>query len=420
MTPSSAPPKVTPSVAPPSMDERVSVTMAWRKSGTRARVFLVAWCLLLIVPAAIMYRVLVDQQRLNVQQTIERHEARMSGAEPSQTIAERSPPPGHEADVPAIVKVGMYVDRIPEFSVVTSTWKADFYLWFLWDHEGLNPGETFQIVNGETVSRTLLRKSENGKEHYALYRVTAEITKSFDVARFPRDEHMLTISIEDQAAQSYQLRYVSDRGSSDISSRVTVPGYRISDVLTAVKPHSYKTSMGDPALPADYKATYSEFLMGISIERSSWGLFLKMFVALYISVALALAGLLLDSAGERLALGGTALFVAIMNAESIATLTPDTGTSTLGDVVGSVGYLTIGVLIVQAIISHKYFSRENANRHVGYLFDWATLVLLTTLFVGTNVGVLSAATSDATAHLALTSAKARATHAAPPAGETAK
>ncbi len=157
-----------------------------------------------------------------------------------------------------------------------------------------------------------------------------------------------------------------------------------------MKPHSYKSAMGDPALPDTYKATYSQFTMAISIERASWGLYSKMFLALYIAMLLGLGGLFLASPSERLAMGGTALFVAIMNAESSAALVPDTGTSTLGDVINGLGYLGIGVIIVQAIIYHRCFSGEE-RPSVVRVFDLVSIVLIAVLYTLLNVGVLVAA-----------------------------
>lgn len=384
----------------------LDVFALWRAMTRRQRFWIFLWCAFLVVPSAVMTRVLAKEQRDYVKEAIQRHRARLSGAEPGQTVAERSPPPGHERDVPDVVNVGIYLDRIPDLAIVSSSWKADFYVWFSWNRADLNPGETFQVINGQIESRTLLRKSETGGQHYALYRVVAEITKAFDIARFPRDEHMLTISIEDQALQSYQLVYAADLGASDISSRVTVPGYSTVGVDTAVKPHSYRTTLGDRALPRDYKATFSQFLFGVSVARSSWGLFTKMFVALYLAMGLAIAGLLLRSAGERLALGGTALFVAIMNAETVAPLIPNTGTSTLADVINGIGYTYISVIIIQAIIYQKFVDHDEADAPVARAFDLCSLVLITTLFLGMNVGVLTAATSTADESLQARSGRA--------------
>ena len=351
------------------------------------RMWIGTWCAWLMIPALIAYVTLTSQQRLLRQEMIERHAARMI-VQSQET--QRTPPRGHENDVASVVKIGAYVDRIPALSLVDSSWTADFYVWFTWEGADLNPGETFKVVNGEIVTRTLMRTTDNGNQHYALYRVTAQITKLFNVARFPRDEHLLTIALEDQAKQSYQLRYVTDDAASDISSRVVISGYRTVGKETVVKPHAYKTSLGDPTLPADYKATYSQFVLGISIERPSWSLFFKMFLATYLSIALAVAGLFVRGAPERLGLVATALFAAVVNGMSITSLIPDTGGGTLADTINGIAYVAIVQMVLQAILYHRFFSDPNKDAEAALVFDRSTFVLTSLLTVILNVAVLRA------------------------------
>lgn len=348
----------------------------------------------MIVSATAAFVSLTAEQRHNVQLDAQKNAAHMSTtmAVADHTQPERTPPPGHENDVPRQVHVGMYVNRIADFSIVDSSWKPDFYIWFRWEGDGLDPGETFKMATGEVLSRELVKRTDDGDRHYALYRASAEISKKFDLARFPRDEHQLLITVEDKTLQSYQLAFVTDPSESDISSRADVPGYEILKLEAAVKPHSYKRPMGDPALPPTFKATYSQFIVGILVGRPTWGLFVKMFIALYISMGLAVAGFFLKAPSERLALGGTAIFVAIMNAEANAPLVPPTGVSTLGDVIDALGYCAIGVVIVQSIIYHR-LHREAGTDDLTRILDAVSAALITGLYVALNVGVLAAAQS---------------------------
>ena len=298
------------------------------------------WCLCLIVPAAIGYVVLTGQQARHRER---RSRVTSTGWNPTKNDAvatklELAPPAGHEHDPPAVrVKTGAYVTRIPKHSVVDASWHVDFYLWFSWEGSTISPAETFKIVSGEITSKALMRKTDEGDRHYALYRVNAEISKTFDTSRLPRDEHVLTIVIEDQGLQYYQMVYTTDEEASALSSRVDVPGYAVTRKQAVVKPHTYKTSMGDPALPADYKATYSDFVLAITIARPRWGVFFKMFLPLYLAVVLALVALFVRGAGERLGLVSTALFVAVINGMTVNGMIPDTGTTTLADVISISG-----------------------------------------------------------------------------------
>ena len=378
----------------PPPGKRPSMKVAWSSLQRWQRTWLICWCICLIIPAAVGYVVLTRQQSRHAEEAVARHLDRMDPTKNDAvaTKLELAPPAGHEHDPPAArVKTGAYVTRIPKHSIVDASWHVDFYVWFTWEGSTINPGETFKIVSGEITSKALMRKSDEGDRHYALYRVNAEISKAFDTARLPRDEHVLTIVIEDQSLQYYQMVYTTDEEASALSSRVNIPGYVVTKKQTVVKPHTYKTSMGDPALPADYKATYSDFVLAITIARPSWGVFFKMFLPLYLAVVLALVALFVRGAGERLGLVSTALFVAVINGMTVNSMIPDTGTTTLADVISILGYVFIGETIVQSIFYHRYFADSPKDANAAMLFDRSTFVLVTLQVIVLNVGILAAA-----------------------------
>lgn len=360
----------------------------WSSLTRLQRGFVLAWIAWLVVPAVIAGFWLAAQQRNNADEMRRRDHARMSATSvvEGRTEPDKTPPPGHENDVPIAVKVGIYVDHIADVSIVRSAWKVDFFAWFTWQGDSPDPGETFRIVNGDIAARALMRKSTTDRTNYSLYRLTAEITKNFNVSRFPLDEHLLTIAIEDQARQSYQLVWTADGEGANYSSRTAVPGYKIVGKQTVVKPHSYRTPMGDPALPDGFRATYSQYTFGLTLVRPSLGLFVKMFIGLYLSVILCLIGLLLRGGSERLGLASTALFIALVNGLTIGGLTPDTGSATLGDEINNLGYLVIGQFILQAALYHGYFK---PTEKAGRVFDVVTLVATTVTYTGLNIVMIA-------------------------------
>ena len=362
---------------------------AWNRMEQKEKIFLSLWCAALVIVALTGGILLSMEQHANVAASIERHAARIGLAtvESGQTEAEQTPPPGHEKDVVRTAKVGIYLDRIPELSIVASSWKADFYVWFTWTGDGINPGESFQVVNGEILSKTLVDKKDTGQQHYALYRTTAQITKGFDILRFPRDDHMLTISIEDSAQQSYQLRFEADENASDLSSRVRVPGYKVLQKVISVKPHSYKTSRGNPELPPSFRATYSQFTLGVLIGRPGWGMFLKLMGILYAAVGMALVALFVRSSCDRLALQTGAIFAAAANAYIISGIIPETGVATLADQMNWFGIACIGITILQAVIYQYRFEGVVERKDAAWLFDITTFIFLALLFAGLNVAV---------------------------------
>lgn len=356
------------------------------------KIFLAAWAILILVGGVLAQGALTRMETRNLEASILKHQARIDPnvTESGKTEPERTPPPGHEADIPVDVGIGVYVDRVPALTMRDSFWTADFYIWFTWQGEDLHPGETFQIVNGEILSRTKLKeKVDDAGRHYALYRVVARTTKVFDTTRFPRDDHLLTIMIEDNALQSYQLRYVSDDANSDISSRVSVPGYKVYQTSSVVKPHSYKTTRGDPDLPADYKATYSQYIYGIWIARPTWGLHLKMFLTLYAAILISMIGFF-TTPSHRFGLVIGSFFAAVANTYITSSIVPETGIATLADVINGIGVATIAIIMFQTIISQHFYDKMK-QEVFSDIFDDLTFVLLIVVYVWLNISIPLAA-----------------------------
>jgi hypothetical protein len=152
-----------------------------------------------------------------------------------------------------------------------------------------------------------------------------------------------------------------------------------------VKPHSYKTTRGDPTLPDDYKATYSTFTYGIWIARPNWGLYLKMFLALFAAVFIALIGFFIKPS-DRFGLAIGSFFAAVANSYITSSLIPDTGTATLADQVNATGIIVIGVVVFQSILSQFFYNKEE-NVKFGKLFDWVSFAVLLLVFTVLNVAL---------------------------------
>jgi hypothetical protein len=263
---------------------------------------------------------------------IHRHLLLMDAAapDPGVTAAAQS-----STDKAVPVHVGVYVERIPELSTKDATWTAVFDLWFRWRGDDLKPAEDFVVMEGSIESREKLAEYHADGAHYERYRIIAKITQPFRVTHFPLDEHLLTLAVENGELVREKMVFVPDLESSSVSSRVHVPGYRIARWQAIEKPHSYKSTRGDPRLPAGTKSTYSQFRLGIVIERDGWGLYFKMFQALWVAVVIAFLACFIKptDVDPRFGLGVGALFAAVANSYLVSTFVPDTGEIALADLV---------------------------------------------------------------------------------------
>jgi hypothetical protein len=340
----------------PPADQPVRSAPAATAHGQR---FLAAWALILVglfVGAGVLLVGAQSRQKLaSIEQ--QRSQVNPDAAEAGLTSADGALPPGTR---PLEVVTGIYVERIIALSVKDFEWKVEFYLWFRWEGDEIRFEDGFDVVDGTIESVKKLRAESDGKSHYELYRVVAQITKFFDVSRFPCDDHLLTINVETPAYRRDELLFVADTASSTVSSRARVPGHVIERLVALEKPHAYKTGRGDPHIPPGTKTTYSQFRCGLAIHRPDIGLYIKMFQGLFVACAIALLALFIKptDVDPRFGLGVGALFAAVANSYVSGSLIPDTGTMTLADIVNGVGIAVILLSLVQSTISLYLFDRR--------------------------------------------------------------
>jgi hypothetical protein len=350
------------------------------------------WTLMLIALFVVLGFFTVWDVYRNRSASTRRHEDRMN---PSVGEGGAKPPAAAlpEGAAPVRVQAGIYVDRVVELSVKEAGWTADFYLWFRWRGEGVDPGENFQVVDGWIESKEKADEYANGDEHYRLYRVVARITKFFDVSRFPCDDHVLTINVENPALGRDKLLFVADAENSGVSSRAQIEGYSIHRQAILEKPHAYRSTRGDPRLAAGAERTHSQLRMGVWVSRPGWGFYLKMFIALFGAVGVAILVFFIKptDVDPRFGLGVGALFAVIANTYVISSLVPNVGTMTLADMVNDVGIVVIFLSLLQSTISLHLYDRKGKHT-LSRMFDRVSFAVLLAGYVTINLALPLAAT----------------------------
>lgn len=358
---------------------------------TAGRVFLVAWVIALVLLVLAVLWATAFPLRQSKLASVQRHRARM---DPKSDDPGLTPPVftlPDNAD-PARVRVGMYVDRVVELSVKDASWTVDFYVWFRWCGDSIETFDGFQVIDGWIESQEREVALETGGEHYERYRVIAKISKTFDISRFPRDDHLLTINIEHPQRQRHDVFFVADEQSFGVSSRVRVPAYEIYESKIVEKPHSYKSTRGDPRLVPGVKSTYSQCRLGIGIRRPDWGFYFKLFQSLHVAVAIALLAMFVKptNVDPRFGLGVGGLFAAVANSYVTASLIPDTGVMTLADTINGIGVGMILVTVIQSTVSLYLFERLGAET-LSRRFDQLSFGVLAAGYLALNLALPLAA-----------------------------
>jgi hypothetical protein len=292
-------------------------------------------------------------------------------------------PPGAK---PAEVRVGVYINRIGEFSLRESGWTADFDIWFRWTGDGVRPGEDFTVVNGQVDSREKMAEYSNGKERYERYRVKARLTKYFDPSRFPFSDEMLAILVEDGVHGAKTMRYVADERDSGISSLGVPRNLKITYSLATVKLHDYRSGRGDPRLSAGERDIHSRFVFSTLVDPPSLGIYIPMYQALFASIAIALIVFFIKPihVDPRFGMGVGAFFAAVGNNIVVVSTLPQSKQITLAGMVNAAGLATIMLTLVQSAVSLYILDTMGLNK-LRRLFDRVSFVVFLTGYVVVNL-----------------------------------
>lgn len=295
-----------------------------------------------------------------------------------------------EEDVPLEeVAIGIYTNQIYDMSLRDNKFCIDFYVWFRWKNNNLKPYESFEVVNGRTDSKEIIYNEPiDENTQYAVARVNATVTKFWDIEKFPLDNHVLTVEIEDSQNEAHKLVYVADEKNTNINPQVQVPGWKLGKTAGYSKNHGYKTNYGDVSLPSDAESNYSRFVFSQEIIRPGYGYFIKLFLSVFISALIAMLALLIKPTDldPRFGLGIGSIFAAVASEYVVVSSLPETNLITLADRLHILAILFIFLSIFESVISLKLFS--NGHEKASIRLDKLMLTLMLVAYIVGNIMIV--------------------------------
>ena len=293
---------------------------------------------------------------------------------------------------PVDVQVGLSMNRIGEFALKESAWTADFDLYFRWTGDAVKPGEDFRIINGQIVQRERGRSYQSGEERYAEYHVVAQITRAFDTSRFPFSDHRLFVQVEDATHGLEALRYVPDKRNSGVSSEAIPRNVKLARTMVGAMVRSRGLEQSNPGVPRSDREARSQFFFVMFVVPDSLGIYMKMFQALFASVAVALIALYIkvNSIDCRFGLPVGGFFASVSNNIYVATLLPHSDRITLTDMINTVSLFTIFLVLVQSVISLYIFDNMGRVR-LSLFFDKVSFAFFLLGYVAVNLALPLAA-----------------------------
>lgn len=263
---------------------------------------------------------------------------------------------------PDKVTVGIYMNQITGLNLRENQVNVDFYIWFRWTDDSINPLESFELMNGTVSTKTPTPVRKIKGENYGQARIQAVLNQPWDVSRFPLDSQTIRIEIEDNDSTADKITYLPDTENSQVSNEISLPGYQMNGVDTNVRSHLYHTNYGDISLPRDAESVYSRFNFDIRIGRPDSTYFLKTFSTIFISSMVAFLAFLVKPVDldPRFGLGVGALFAVVASYFIIAGDLPRSSGFTLADKVNMLSMGVIFLSLLQSAISLMIYERNQA------------------------------------------------------------
>lgn len=248
------------------------------------------------------------------------------------------------------VTVGTYIENLKEINIKSNYFRVVMMVWFKWDANNKTLSDmsnNFRVYKGTINSKTLMDDKVRNGQHYQQLELDVTVTKNYWTKRFPLESHQLRVYIE-SLYRADMVDFVNDKDSS-LNTSLNISGYRINRYASGVYYNEYTNDFGDPSNYTDGKIVTPEQVTAIQINRDSWGLYIKCFIALIgtITWVLMMLYININHRIDPLGMIPGALFGTVSNIMVGANLLPDALQTGLVEFVNIYGVM---IILVSAII----------------------------------------------------------------------
>jgi len=252
---------------------------------------------------------------------------------------------------PDTVRVGSYVISVHDINFRDKEYTMRFWLWFVYDNPDFDFSTQLDIPNAKSYDPPeIIMDSLNGKT-WAIMKMKATMKESWNVLDFPFDHQHLKVQIENTLFDNRSLVFKPDVKGSTFDKNEAIDGWEITNFKVTEKANDYETGFGDPS-PKRSLQNFSSFRIEMDIQRNAWGLFMKIFIGMYIAFLISIISFTIQPSElePRFGLPVGGLFATVGNKYIIDSILPESSSFTLVDSLHTLTFLGIfGTLVVSAI-----------------------------------------------------------------------
>lgn len=289
---------------------------------------------------------------------------------------------------PDTVKVGAYVISVHDINFRDKEYTMRFWLWFVYNNPEFDFSKQLDIPNAKSIDPPeIITDSLDGKA-WAIMKMKSTMKESWNVRDFPFDQQHLKVQIENTLFDNNSLVFLPDVTGSRFDVKEAIDGWEVVDFHVSETTNDYQTGFGDPN-PARSVQNFSSFLIEMDIARDAWGLFMKIFIGMYIAFLISIISFTPHPSEfePRFGLPVGGLFATVGNKYIIDSILPESSSFTLVDTLHTLTFLAIFSTLVVSAIALKQYDKGNKERservnNLGAKIVISLYILLNALFIG--------------------------------------
>jgi len=266
-----------------------------------------------------------------------------------------------QGEAPDTVMVGAYVISVHDINFHDKEYTIRFWLWFVYDNPDFDFSRQLDIPNAKTIDPPeIIMDSIDGKA-WAIMKMKCTMKERWDVKDFPFDRQHLKVQIENTLFDNTRLVFLPDTKGSQFDDEEALDGWVVENFRVTHGDNEYTTGFGDTATD---RQVFSTFKIEMDIERNAWGLFMKIFIGMYIAFLIAIISFTPHPSElePRFGLPVGGLFAAVGNKYIIDSLLPESSSFTLVDTLHSLTFLAILMTLIVSAISLKLYDGGQEER----------------------------------------------------------
>jgi hypothetical protein len=289
---------------------------------------------------------------------------------------------------PDTVKVGAYIISLHDINFHEKEYTIRFWLWFVYDNPEFDFSKQLDIPNAKEIAPPeIIVDSVDGKA-WAIMKMKCKMKENWDVRDFPFDNQHLKVQIENTLFDNRRLVFVPDATGSKFDEKEALDGWAVRNFKVVRHDNDYETGFGDNSNPFQ---VFSTFNIELDIERNAWGLFLKIFIGMYIAFLIAVISFTPHPSElePRFGLPVGGLFAAVGNKYIIDSILPETTSFTLVDTLHALTFFAVFSTLMVSAVALKLHDNNKTEKAIRISRRGAFIVI--TSYVVLNIIAITAA-----------------------------